>query len=350
MKFDLQQITRKNILALQPYSSARDEFSGAASVFLDANENPFNAPYNRYPDPRQLALKERLSHLKKVAVENIFLGNGSDEPIDLLYRAFCDPGKDKVVAIAPTYGMYRVAADINQIAYKEVLLEDDFTLQADKILAACDDSTKMIFLCSPNNPTGNALDQEEILRIIREFNGLVILDEAYIDFCPEKSLLSKLTAYPNLVILQTLSKAWGLAGIRLGMAFASPEINSILSKIKYPYNINQLTQETALEMLQNENKKEEWVHTILTEKRVLETELMKLTAIVHLYPSDANFILAKTKGAKTIYDALVNRQIIVRDRSKIALCGESLRITVGTPAENKLLIDAMKDIALTIIG
>lgn len=345
MKFDLQNITRKNILALQPYSSARDEFTGEASVFLDANENPYNAPYNRYPDPRQLALKERLKSLKKVAVENIFLGNGSDEPIDLLFRAFCEPGTDNVVAISPTYGMYRVAADINNITYREVLLEEDFSLRSEKILAACDASTKMIFLCSPNNPTGNALDQTEVLRILQEFQGLVILDEAYIDFCPEKTLLDQLTNFPNLVILQTLSKAWGLAGIRLGMAFASHEIILMLSKIKYPYNINQLTQEKALDMLKDEKQKEAWVQTILEQKAILETELALLPLVIQLYPSDANFILVKTNAAKKIYNALVDKQIIVRDRSKIALCGESLRITVGTANENELLINALKEIS-----
>ena len=344
MKFSVQNITRKNILALQPYSSARDEYNGEASVFLDANENPFNAPYNRYPDPRQIAVKKRLSQLKNVPLENIFLGNGSDEPIDLLYRAFCEPGNENVVAISPTYGMYRVAADINNIAYREVLLEEDFSLNAEKILSATDTLTKMIFLCSPNNPTGNALDRQEILRILNNFDGLVVLDEAYIDFCPEKSLLANLTHYPNLVILQTLSKAWGLASIRLGMAFASPEIISILSKIKYPYNINLLTQNKALEMLQDEEQNGNWVKTILRQKAILTLELTKLPVVIQLYPSDANFILVKTIAAKKIYNELVEHQIIVRDRSRIALCGEALRITVGTETENKLLIDALIEI------
>ncbi len=346
MNFSLQDITRKNILSLHPYSSARDEFTGEASVFLDANENPFNAPYNRYPDPRQLALKERISQLKNVPADHIFLGNGSDEPIDLLFRVFCEPGIDNAVAIAPTYGMYHVAADINNVAYREVLLEENYSLNAAKILAAVDSSTKLIFLCSPNNPTGNALDQKEILRIINEFNGLVVLDEAYIDFCPEKSLLANLEKYPNLVILQTLSKAWGLAGIRLGMAFASHEIIALLSKIKYPYNINLLTQNKALEMLQSPEKKEDWVKKILQQKIVLTKDLAKLPNVIRLFPSDANFILVKTTAAKKIYDALVKRQIIVRDRSKVQLCGETLRITVGTEAENKMLIDALKKIGI----
>ena len=344
MEFSIQNITRKNILALQPYSSARDEFTGEASVFLDANENPFNAPYNRYPDPRQLALKKQISLLKKIPSDHIFLGNGSDEPIDLVFRAFCEPGIENVVAIAPTYGMYRVAADINNINYRDVLLEEDFSLNAEKILSAIDSATKLIFLCSPNNPTGNALDQTEILSIIQNFNGLVILDEAYIDFCPEKSLLPNLALYPNLVVLQTLSKAWGLAGVRLGMAFASPEIISILNKIKYPYNINLLTQNKALEMLQSADQKDSWVKTILTQKAILAKELIKLPNVTRLYPSDSNFVLVKTPAAKKIYQALVNRQIIVRDRSKIVLCGEALRITVGTEEENKQLLAALKEI------
>ena len=344
MKFSLNDIVRKNILGLQPYSSARDEYTGEASVFLDANENPFNAPYNRYPDPRQQVLKNRIGELKKIPSGQIFLGNGSDEPIDLLYRAFCEPGIENVVAIAPTYGMYRVAADINNVAYREVLLQEDFSLDSAKILTTADSNTKLIFLCSPNNPTGNALDQKEILKIINNFNGLVVLDEAYIDFCPEKTLLATLDQYPNLVILQTLSKAWGLAGIRLGMAFASEEIVSILSKIKYPYNINLLTQDKALEMLQHTDRKDNWVKTILSQKIILETKLAKLLNVVAIYPSDANFILVKTLSAKKIYDALVDRQIIVRDRSRVSLCGECLRITVGSENENQMLLKALEEI------
>ncbi len=346
MKFDLQNIIRKNIKAQHPYSSARDEFTGAASVFLDANENPYNEPYNRYPDPHQVALKNQLGSLKNIPANQIFLGNGSDEPIDLLFRAFCEPGIENVVAIAPTYGMYRVAADTNNITFREVLLEEDFSLNAQKILAATDSSTKMIFLCSPNNPTGNALDEKQILKIIENFNGLVVLDEAYIDFCPEKTLLTSLSKYPNLVILQTLSKAWGLAGIRLGMAFASAEIIEILSKIKYPYNINLLTQHKALEMLQSAKQKDKWVEIILRQKAILLNELSKLLIVTKIYPSDANFVLVKTTAAKKIYDALVDRQIIVRDRSRIVLCGEALRISVGTENENNILIKALKEITI----
>lgn len=344
MMFNIQNITRKNIQALQPYSSARDEFTGEASVFLDANENPYNAPYNRYPDPRQLALKDQIGRIKGISGENIFLGNGSDEPIDLLFRAFCEPGTENVVSISPTYGMYRVAADINNIKFKEVLLNEDFTLEASRVLSAVDHHTKLIFLCSPNNPTGNALDQKQILQVIENFKGLVVLDEAYIDFCPEKTFLGSLNEYPNLVILQTLSKAWGLAGIRLGMAFASKEIIDLLSKIKYPYNINLLTQHKALEMLQSSEVKENWVETILAQKALLIQELHNLQNVVKIYPSDANFVLVKTTAAKKIYNALVERQIIVRDRSKVELCGEALRITVGTAEENSLLINALKEI------
>lgn len=344
MKFSLENITRNNIRSLQPYSSARDEFTGEASVFLDANENPYNAPFNRYPDPHQLQLKRQIGLLKAISGDHIFLGNGSDEHIDLLFRAFCVPGTDNVVSISPTYGMYRVAADINNITYREVLLENDFSMKAEKILSATDSNTRLIFLCSPNNPTGNALDREEIISVIENFSGLVILDEAYIDFCPDKSMLAQIEKFQNLVILQTLSKAWGLAGIRLGMAFASAEIVGILSKIKYPYNINLLTQEKALEMLQSAEQKNNWVDAILQQKKKLEDELSRIPAVIKLYPSDANFILVKTTAAKKIYDALVSRQIIVRDRSKVALCGESLRITVGTAEENRLLTDALTDI------
>lgn len=345
MKFSVQNITRKNILSLKPYSSARDEFAGEASVFLDANENPFNAPYNRYPDPRQLALKARIGQLKNIESDCIFLGNGSDEPIDLLFRAFCEPGTDNAVAISPTYGMYRVAADINNIEYRDVLLENDFSLIAARVLAAADNHSRLIFLCSPNNPTGNAMDREQVVQIIENFDGLVILDEAYIDFCPEKTMLPDLAKYPNLVILQTLSKAWGLAGIRLGMAFASPEILGVLHKIKYPYNINLLTQHKALEMLQSAEQKEKWVGTILLQKNYLEKELVKLPVVTRIYPSDANFILARTTAAKRIYDKLVEKGIIVRDRSRIDLCGESLRITVGSAEENLMLIQALQEIS-----
>ncbi len=341
MSLNLNKLLRENIRNLKPYSSARDEFSGEAAVFLDANENPFNSPWNRYPDPYQRVLKTRIGDLKNIPAENIFLGNGSDEPIDLLFRAFCEPGLDQVVSINPTYGMYRVAADTNNIAVAQVSLNADFELDAEAILKAVTPKTKLIFLCSPNNPTGNALDSSGVLRIIEEFKGIVVLDEAYVDFCPEKSLLPALNKYPNLVILQTFSKAWGMAGLRLGMAFAAVEIIDVLSRIKYPYNINILTQHKALELLSDESSKAEWVSLILKERGKLETTLESYPFVVKVYPSDANFLLVKTHDPRGIYQYLVDQQIIVRDRSSITLCEGCLRISIGSPEENATLLEAL---------
>jgi histidinol-phosphate aminotransferase len=340
MSFDINKLLRDNIRNLKPYSSARDEFSGEAAVFLDANENPFNSPWNRYPDPRQLKLKSRIGEIKNMAVPNIFLGNGSDEPIDLLFRAFCEPGRDNVVSINPTYGMYRVAADTNNVSVHLVNLGADFELNADEVLAAVTAETKLIFLCSPNNPTGNALDHHEMLRIIQNFNGIVVVDEAYVDFCPTKSLLPGLSQYPNLVILQTFSKAWGMAGLRLGMAFANEQIIEVLSRIKYPYNLSILTQQKALELLDNEVQKQEWVTTILNERAKLIENLMGYPFVIKVYPTDANFVLVKTHDPRGIYEYLVDEQIIVRDRSSIALCGGCLRISIGSPEENATLLEA----------
>ena len=340
MSLDISKLLRENIRNLKPYSSARDEFSGEAAVFLDANENPFNAPWNRYPDPHQRILKARVGEIKNIASQNIFLGNGSDEPIDLLFRAFCEPGKDNVVSINPTYGMYRVAADTNNIVVNLVSLNADFELEAEAVLAAVTADTKIIFLCSPNNPTGNALDSLEMLRIINGFDGLVVVDEAYIDFCPEKSLLPELDKYPNLVILQTFSKAWGMAGLRLGMAFASELIIDVLSRIKYPYNLNIMTQQKGLELLANDQLKLEWVALILKERRKMISNLNKYPFVVKVYPSDANFILVQMHDPRGIYNYLVEEQIIVRDRSSIALCEGCLRISVGSPEENATLIEA----------
>ncbi len=344
MSFNINNITRKNILSLKPYSSARDEFSGEAAVFLDANENPFNSPWNRYPDPRQIELKKKISKIKNVPWENIFLGNGSDEPIDLLFRAFCEPGIDNIVSIAPTYGMYRVAADINNIKVGEVPLNEEFELDAKALLTKTDSNTKIIFLCSPNNPSGNALKSEEVNFVIKNFNGLVVVDEAYIDFCPEKSLLPVLANHPNLVILQTFSKAWGMAGLRLGMAFADQQIINILNKIKYPYNLNILTQQKAIELIAKEENKTEWVKTILSEREKLVHELVKFPFVIKLYPSDANFILVKTHDPKGIYNYLVEEKIIVRDRSKIMLCEGCLRISIGSPEENATLLEALEEL------
>lgn len=290
----LKELTRPNIWVLKPYSSARDEYSGVeASVFLDANENPFNAPNNRYPDPLQRELKALIAEQKGVKVDNIFLGNGSDEAIDLIFRAFCEPGVDNVVAIDPTYGMYKVCADINDVEYRRMLLDVYYQFKAGSLLSAIDEYTKVIFLCSPNNPTGNSLDRKEIESLLNRFDGLVIVDEAYIDFSTSPSLLKDLEKYPNLIVLQTFSKAWGCAAIRLGMAFASPEIIAIFNKIKYPYNVNRLTQQEAIKLLQRPEQIKEWVNVLLEERARLMEEFAKLPCCVRVFPTDANFFLAK---------------------------------------------------------
>lgn len=341
---DLKELTRPNIWNLKPYSSARDEYKGVtASVFLDANENPYNSPINRYPDPLQWDLKQELARIKQVIPEQIFLGNGSDEAIDLVFRAFCEPGLDNVVAIDPTYGMYQVCADVNNVEYRKVLLDDHFQFSADKLLGAADDHTKLIFLCSPNNPTANNLSHPEINKLISNFTGLVILDEAYIDFSNETSYLAKLNEYPNLVVLQTFSKAWGSAGIRLGMAFASPDIINILNKIKYPYNVNLLTQKQGLEMVHRYYEIERWVRMLLEERGSFMKDFGKLKCVGKVFPSDANFFLARVTDAVGIYNYLVGEGIIVRSRHKISLCGNCLRITVGTRVENNKLIEALKN-------
>ncbi len=339
---EIKDLLRKNIQTLKPYSSARDEYTGDAMVFLDANENPFNEPYNRYPDPLQRKLKEKVSALKKVPVENIFLGNGSDEPIDLLIRAFCDPGIDNIVTIDPTYGMYQVAAEISGIEQRKVALSENFELDSKKILEACDSNTKLVFLCSPNNPTGNSLNKETMLELAGTFEGIVVVDEAYIDFAPGKTLLDELDLYPNTVVLQTFSKAWGMAGIRLGMAFASSEIIGILNKIKYPYNLNILTQEKALELLDKKVTVQKWVKLLIAERDKMAELLVEFPFVVKVYPSDANFLLVKMHDARGIYDYLVEEGIIVRDRSKVNLCEDSLRITIGSSEENETLLKALK--------
>ncbi|GET31045.1 histidinol-phosphate transaminase [Prolixibacter sp. SD074] len=342
MTFDIQKLLRDNIRKLKPYSSARDEFSGEAAVFLDANENPFNAPYNRYPDPRQKELKSKIAPVKNIPAENIFLGNGSDEPIDLLIRAFCSPEVDSIVAIAPTYGMYRVAADVNDVKVIEAPLNADYTLSVKTVLNTVTPYTKMVFLCSPNNPTGNALKREAMLEIMNNFEGLVVVDEAYIDFCPEKSLLPLLAEHPNLVVLQTFSKAWGMAGIRLGMAFAGQDIIDVLNRIKYPYNINILTQLKAMELIGLEKEKSDWVKVLVSEREKLAEKLQEFPFVVKVFPSDANFLLVKTLDPRGIYNYLVDEKIIVRDRSGVALCEGSLRISVGSEMENQRLIEALE--------
>ncbi len=338
---NLDQLLRENIRLLQPYSCARDEFKGEASVYLDANENPYNAPYNRYPDPLQWEVKEKISTIKNVPAENIFLGNGSDEPIDLLFRAFCEPRIDNVVAIEPTYGMYKVSASINDVEYRKVLLNESFDFSAEDLLAACNAHTKIIWLCSPNNPTGNSLSEEQIIKTLDGFTGIVVLDEAYIDFASHASYSEFLSQYSNLVILQTFSKAWGSAAIRLGMAFASVEIVSVLNKIKYPYNINILTQKQALKTLDNAERTKDWVKILLDERTKLEKDLLQLPFVEHIYPSDANFILVKVNDANAVYQYLVNKSIIVRNRNSVALCLGCIRITVGTPQENSILLDEL---------
>ena len=340
----LQELTRPNIWALKPYSSARDEYSGkTASVFLDANENPYNAPNNRYPDPLQKELKALIAPVKKVKPEQIFLGNGSDEAIDLLFRAFCRPGIDNVVAIHPTYGMYQVCADINDVEYRKVLLDEKFQFKAEDLLRASDENTKLIFLCSPNNPTGNNLDAKEIITLLQEFQGIVVVDEAYIDFSDQPSFVGILDEYPNLVILQTFSKAWGCAAIRLGMAFASPDIIGIFTKIKYPYNINLLTQQEALRMMQRHYEVQRWISTLLEERARLMQAFTQLPCCKKVFPTDANFFLTRVSNAKAIYDYLVDQGIIVRNRSNITRCEDCLRITVGTRPENDALLEALRN-------
>ena len=341
----LKELTRPNVWALKPYSSARDEYSGVeASVFLDANENPYNTPNNRYPDPLQRELKALIAPLKGVKEENIFLGNGSDEAIDLIFRAFCRPGVDNVVAIDPTYGMYKVCAEVNDVEYRTMLLDVYYQFKASSLLSAIDENTKAIFVCSPNNPTGNSLCRKEIESLLNKFDGLVIVDEAYIDFSSSESLLKDLDKYPNLIVLQTFSKAWGCAAIRLGMAFASPEIIGIFNKIKYPYNVNRLTQEEAIRVLQHPETIKGWVNTLLEERARVMEEFVKLPCCVRVFPTDANFFLAKVYEATQIYNYLVSEGIIVRNRTNVALCNDCLRITIGTKEENDALLDALRKV------
>jgi histidinol-phosphate aminotransferase len=339
---EISEWVRPNILKLKPYSSARDEFSGEAMVFLDANENPFNHPYNRYPDPLSRELKKKIAELKGIPVDRIFLGNGSDEPIDLIIRIFCEPGQHTIATFEPTYGMYQVAADIHNIGVVKVSLTEDFRLDEKSLLKAVTPDTRVIFLCSPNNPSGNLIDSSAIERIVTAFPGIVVLDEAYIDFAPGHSWLPRLGEHPNLIILQTLSKAWGMAGIRLGMAFCHPEIIRYLNKIKYPYNLNVLTQQKALEMLGNKEQKESWVKLLLEERSRLERELDGIAFVRKVFPSDANFLLVKMEDARAVYQYLTGKGIIVRDRSNVLLCGDCLRVTVGTPEENRVLVDNLK--------
>jgi histidinol-phosphate aminotransferase len=341
VKFDIANLVRKNILNMKPYSSARDEFKGEAEVFLDANENPYPSPFNRYPDPLQWKVKEKLAPMKNVRPEQIFIGNGSDEPIDLIIRAFCEPNRDSILITAPTYGMYSVCAEVNAVNIQSVTLTEDFDLDVDSMMNAINKTTRVIFLCSPNNPSAALLTRERIVHILKAFDGLVVIDEAYIDFASTKSFVLELAEFPNLIVLQTFSKAWGLAALRCGMAYASEEIIHILNKIKYPYNINIQTQELVLQALGRVNQKDKWVAEILSERKKLEDDLRGLTVVQKVYPSDANFVLARVTNASEVYRLLMEKKIIVRDRSKVKLCNNCLRITVGTPTENKKLISAL---------
>ena len=339
---NINNLIRKNILSLAPYSCARDEFKGEASVYLDANENPMNAPYNRYPEPLQWALKEKIAKMKGVNPCQIMLGNGSDEPIDLVFRIFCEPMQDNVVAIEPTYGMYKVCADINNVEYRKAFLNKDFTLDAGRVLEAVNEKTKVVFLCSPNNPSGNLLNRQEMLKIVENFNGIVVIDEAYVDFSSEKSWLEYLDKLPNIIVLQTFSKAWGLASVRCGMAFASEEIIAYFNKVKYPYNVNLLTQNFVSEALDRQEQKNEWVKMLLEQRDYLQSALKTLPLVEKIYPSDANFLLVKTPDANGIYKSLVDKGIIVRNRNNVSLALGCLRITVGTKAENEILINQLR--------
>jgi histidinol-phosphate aminotransferase len=342
MSFNLDDLLRPNIKNLVPYSSARDEFKGEASIFLDANENSYGSPltkwYNRYPDPLQHKVKEKLSEVKGVPASNIFIGNGSDECIDILIRAFCEPGKDNIIICPPTYGMYEVSANINDVYIKKVPLTAEFQLDLPAIEEAVDDNTKIIFICSPNNPTGNTLNREDVEVVLNNYWGIVAIDEAYINFSRFRSFTQEMEDYPNLVVMQTLSKAWGLAALRIGLGFASEPIINVMNKVKPPYNINQASQDLALKALEEVGMVNDMIREIVTQRGVLETELAKLPVVQKIYPSDANFLLVRVTDAKAIYNYLLGKGVVVRDRSSVTLCEGCLRITVGTEAENKALL------------
>lgn len=333
-------LVRSNIRRLTPYSTARDEYKGKLGLFLDANENPFSNGYNRYPDPRQLSLKSLLAEIKGIASDKIFIGNGSDEAIDLCIRIFCEPRIDNIVTIRPTYGMYSVSAAINDVEVREVPLGRDFSLSADAMMAACDNNTKLMFVCSPNNPTGNSMPVEQLRWLLEYFNGVVVVDEAYVDFSSQPSMLTLLDEYSNLIVLHTMSKAYGLAALRLGLAFAHPSIIELFSNVKYPYNINLAGMERAAELLERNVADE--IALIKEERSRVKQQLSQMECVEKVYPSDANFLLVKVTDAKAMYDALIQEQIIVRDRSHVPGCEGCLRITIGTPQENDRLLEIMK--------
>ena len=345
MTFDLEKLVRPNILRLKPYSSARSEFAGEAEVFLDANENAFASPagdgLNRYPDPLQKELKARVSELNGVPVENIFIGNGSDEAIDLLFRIFCEPGRDACVICPPTYGMYKVSADINDVAVREVRLTEDFQLDVPAIIDAADDRTKLIFICSPNNPTGNLMRREDVIEVARNFQGVVVADEAYIHFAEAQSLTKEIDRLPNLVVLQTFSKAWAMAGLRVGLALAHPGIIDLMNRVKPPYNVSGIAQRAVLEAIGNTDEMGAWVAETLRERERLVESFQKFDFVEKIFPTDANFVLVRTTDANAIYRHLIAERIVVRDRSNVELCEGSLRITVGTADENTRLLEAL---------
>ncbi len=343
---DIQQLVRKNVAAMQPYSSARDEYSGEAKVWLDANENPYPSGYNRYPDPWQRALKKQVARIKKVPADNLFIGNGSDEVLDLLFRAFCEPRLDNVVTVRPTYGMYSVLAQVNDVQCREADLDSDFSLLPENVLNLTDKNTRLILLCSPNNPTGNSFAPEAIESILKETRALVVVDEAYADFSEKPGFLEKLSEYPGLVVVQTLSKAWGMAALRLGLGFAHAEVIGVLNRIKPPYNVNLASQQEALKRLKNPEKTKEQIRVILKEKKKLQQALAALPGVHRIFPSDANFLLLEVEGASRIYQALIRQGIVVRNRSGMLHCNSCLRISVGTPEENEKLLQQWKKLVL----
>ncbi len=340
MKKDINRLVRRCIAALTPYSTARDEYKGELGVFLDANESPYENGYNRYPDPHQKALKAQISAIKGVAAENIFIGNGSDEAIDLVFRVFCEPRVDNVVDIAPSYGMYKVAAAINDVELREVQLGEEYSLPVEEILAATDKNTKVLFLCSPNNPTGNSFPREAILRLVDEFGGMVVVDEAYIDFAEAESLRSEIATRPNLIVLQTMSKAWAMAGLRVGLALADSRVIELMSQVKYPYNINVATMSIVSELLKSDIDNE--ITEIKAQRAVLAADLEKMAMVQRVYPSDANFLLTRFDDADAVYDYLIADGIIVRNRNRVKGCEGCLRLTIGLPEENDKLIKSLK--------
>ena len=345
MTFDLERLVRKNIRNLKAYSSARSEFAGAAEVFLDANENAFGSPagdgYNRYPDPLQTELKQRVAEIKGVDTSQIFVGNGSDEAIDLLFRIFCEPGRDNVIICPPTYGMYRVSADINDTAVREMRLTNEFQLDGPAIISALTEQTKLIFICSPNNPTGNLMRRESVIDIASGFGGIVVVDEAYIDFAAESSMIAELSRMRNLIVLQTFSKAWGMAGLRVGMAFAGAEIIDLMNRVKPPYNVSSIAQSAVIDALNDRGSVEQWIETALQQRAMLAESLGRFDFVETIHPSDANFVLVKMADANAVYSSLLGERVVVRNRSNVELCEGCLRVTVGTAEENERLIDAL---------